>query len=90
MDKYSCPHCEKPGISSTRASFLGPALTTKCKICGQRVGVPYWSMLTSIPMLLALLVVPRYLTDLDAVAGISVVLTALSFSLWGMVPLIKK
>lgn len=90
MNKISCPHCEKPGISSVRASFLGPAFPATCRSCGKKVGVPYWSIVTIIPMLVALLVVPRIFTDLHTIAVASVILTGLTFTLFDLVPLIKK
>ncbi len=90
MDKYACPHCEKPGISSIRKSFLGIAASTSCKSCGQKVGVPYWSIVTIIPMLIALLVVPKFFTEPESVSVVAVLLTALTFELNTLVPLIKK
>ena len=38
---YLCPHCNKPGIHILRKACLGPALSTKCRECGKKVGVPY-------------------------------------------------
>ena len=37
---YTCPHCDKPGISRVKKLFLGPpAVPSSCKACGKRVGV---------------------------------------------------
>jgi hypothetical protein len=41
-------------------------------------------------MLVALLVVPRIFTDLHTIAVASVILTGLTFTLFDLVPLIKK
>jgi hypothetical protein len=49
-----CPHCQQPGVSVLRKLFLGPALPTTCHRCGQKVGVPYWSVLVGVPYVLVL------------------------------------
>jgi len=51
MTKLLCPHCGKQGISFLRKLFLGPAVSTKCKVCGNKVGVPYLAVLAIIPFL---------------------------------------
>jgi hypothetical protein len=56
MRKLNCPHCGKPGISVLRKMCLGPALPATCKECGQKVGVPYSSMLAVIPLIAVMLV----------------------------------
>ena len=46
MQKLTCPHCKKPGISVIRKTFLGPVLPARCSICHNRVGVSIkWSAL---------------------------------------------
>ncbi len=52
---YKCPHCGQPGISKMRKMCLGPARSTTCKACGERVGVPYTSMIASIPFFIAVI-----------------------------------
>lgn len=42
---FACPHCGRPGISLLRKLSLGPSLPTRCRECGQRVGVPWSSLL---------------------------------------------
>lgn len=55
MNKLDCPHCGKPGISILRKMCLGPAVPAKCELCGKKVGVPYTSMLATIPFVAAIL-----------------------------------
>ena len=52
--KHQCPHCGELGISELRRMCLGPALPTSCRICGKRVGVPWWSMAMALPVFIAL------------------------------------
>jgi hypothetical protein len=55
MNKLSCPHCGKPGISILRRMCLGPAVPATCNACGKKVGVPYTTMLAVIPFVAAIL-----------------------------------
>jgi prepilin signal peptidase PulO-like enzyme (type II secretory pathway) len=48
---FTCPHCGQPGISALRKLALGPALPATCRSCGKKVGVPYWSVLTTLPFI---------------------------------------
>ena len=54
MDKLKCPHCDQPGITFFQKMCLGPIFSTKCKSCGQKVGVPYKAVLavTIVPLLM--------------------------------------
>ncbi len=47
--KYPCPHCRRATIPRWRRLLLGPALPTRCSSCDRRVGVPWWSIVWSIP-----------------------------------------
>jgi hypothetical protein len=53
---FKCPICHKPGIPTWRKLCLGPALPTKCRECGKKVGVPYSSMLAVVPFVVAILI----------------------------------
>ncbi len=50
---YKCPHCNKPGIPAWRKFLLGPALPTKCRNCGKKVGVSYRSLFTTLIFIIA-------------------------------------
>lgn len=52
---HICPHCHTPGISFTRRMHLGPALAATCQACGRKVGVPYSSLWTLLPFLVAII-----------------------------------
>ena len=56
MTILKCPHCEKPGISMMRKLALGPAFPATCVSCKRRVGVPWWSLLSGVPFVGALVV----------------------------------
>ena len=52
-----CPICHKPGISAWRKSCLGPAVPTRCKQCGKKVGVPYsGAMIAILPFIVSILI----------------------------------
>ena len=90
MNKLTCPHCGKPGISVLRKMFLGPAVRTACKTCGEKVGVPWISMLGSIPAFVAVAAIS--LAESYEVKGVillvTVVLLAIANLLW--VPLERR
>ncbi len=44
---FSCPHCEKPGISPLRKAILSPGLIATCKSCSGTSGLRYPSWLTA-------------------------------------------
>lgn len=90
MEKYSCPHCNRPGISAFRASIIGIAYPVTCKLCSQKAGVPIWSILTAIPLIFALVGVPRIFSDPYALSLATALLTMLTYELQQYVPLIKK
>jgi len=91
MNMHDCPHCGEKGISALRRCNLGPAFPTKCKSCGKKVGIPYWSIFTIIPMLTAVIVVPWLFDNTRIVAFGAVMLTILTWNLFeSIVPLIKK
>ena len=54
MVRHPCPHCGRDGISGFRRVALGPALPTRCSECRRRVGVPWWSIVTAVPFVLAM------------------------------------
>lgn len=88
---YVCPHCNQPGISALRRSFLGPRFPATCKQCGGKIGVPdAQSFLATIPFLLSILVAPLASTFahsfLTALIG-AVAMFVLHFK---FVPLVKR
>ena len=88
MNRLQCPHCGELGISVLRKCFLGPAVPAKCRFCGKKVGVPYWSIATIIPMLMGMIVTPYFVSDPRFVAMIAVFATLITWVLWdSIVPL---
>jgi hypothetical protein len=86
-----CPHCEKSGITLLRRCFLGPAISTNCISCKEKIGVPWGkSMLAILPGLLALFVGNHFLKApmYYGVVALGIVLTTLLFFFY--VPLVKK
>lgn len=41
MSYLDCPHCGKPAITPLRKMLMGPGFPAKCRMCGEKVGVPY-------------------------------------------------
>ena len=56
MQALECPHCHKPGIPVWRKMCLGPITSAKCDDCGGAVSVPFSSMLTLTPFLVAIVI----------------------------------
>ena len=91
MNMHICPHCQMPGISGLRRAFLGPGLPAKCSQCGKKVSVPYWSILTIVPMLAGFLGAPLVTDNSFIAAGLAMYCTATTFTLWAaLVPLEKR
>jgi len=90
MNMHTCPHCGKEGISAIRKLYLGPAFPTRCQNCKDKIGVPYWSLLTLAPMLLGFSFLPIFVEG--SFLAISVTLATLTTGvLWFcLVPLKKK
>lgn len=44
---FSCPHCEKPGISPLRKAIMSPGLVASCNTCSGTSGLSYPSWLTA-------------------------------------------
>lgn len=42
---FTCPHCEKPGISSVRKAILSPGLLATCNSCSESSTLRYPSWL---------------------------------------------
>ena len=91
MNMHNCPHCNQPGITALRKICLGPACPATCKACGQKITVPYWSVITILPMLLSFTLIPNFVSSPKVTAIIAVFMTMLSWTLWeSLVPLIKN
>ena len=52
-----CPHCEKPCVSNWRKLLLLPGMTTACRSCGERVGVPAYGIVSIFPLLFGYLII---------------------------------
>ena len=91
MNMHTCPHCNRPGISGLRRAFLGPAHPAVCSICGERVGVPWWSTFLVLPMVGCLCAVTLTIDDKVWIALLTMLGTAITFTLWTvMVPLVRR
>lgn len=44
---FTCPHCEKPGISPVRKAILSPGLLATCNTCSGLSSIRYPSWLTA-------------------------------------------
>lgn len=49
-----CPICDQPGISTWKKIFIGPGRTIVCSNCGNKVSIPYSSLLYALPAFAAL------------------------------------
>lgn len=63
---FECPICHKLGISFWRKLCLGPALPTTCSQCGKKVGVPYYSLVASVPFVISLIYLYMFKVDLSS------------------------
>ena len=92
MDMQKCPHCGEAGITTLRKQFLGPATSTKCKICGKRVSVPFWSLVGVLPFIVSIPLVSILLSEEALLAYVLGGLTmCVAFVvLNGYVPLVKR
>jgi hypothetical protein len=92
MNMIQCPHCGKPGISALQKFSVGSARTVLCQECGQKVGVPYWSICTFFPAISGVIIIPLLLADMPQEAALCAgLLIIISWMLWEVaVPLIKK
>ena len=90
---YLCPHCNKPGISTLRRSWLGSAISATCTVCGSKIGVPYGkSMLALTPLFLGM-VLASLVRDISFVASVLIWLVGIGAMFWmffKFVPLIKR
>jgi hypothetical protein len=90
--KLRCPHCGEDGVSGLRKMLLGPRQSTICKNCSKRVGVPYWSIACSIPLITTFFFIPG-LSDNSGILGymIGVFGASATYFLYGsIVPLVKR
>jgi hypothetical protein len=91
MDKRECPNCHQKAMPLWRKMCLGPATSAACANCGTRVSVPYSSMLTVIPFLIAI-VAARFVGS-TAIAAVVLVIAGALVMGWlhyQFVPLIVK
>jgi len=92
MVRYRCPHCGGDGIPGWRRLCLGPAVPTKCRECGHRVGVPWWSIVVGIPFLVAYALALTYFRG-DAIKNFWLGALGAIIMVWlwdSFVPLIKR
>lgn len=88
MPMHACPHCGGPGITTFGKYLLGPACPAPCRSCGRNIVVPLTSVLTLIPLLLAVLAsrsVPCAWVPPTLAAGAAAMLL-----LWWHLPLVKR
>ena len=91
MVMQRCPHCGEDGISGFRRLCLGPALPARCSHCGGRVGVPWWSLATTLPWFAALVMAAFAKGDGQTSFWLGSFGVLLSMLLWdGLVPLVKR
>lgn len=88
---YTCPHCNKSGISTLRRAFLGPAVPATCNVCGGKIGVPYGkSIVVVAPFIAAILfgvIAPNLAVHVLALVVGAIAMFALFFM---FVPLVKR
>lgn len=88
---YICPHCNNPGLSVLRRSYLGPAVAATCKSCGKKIGIPYGkSSIAAAPFVASLIAEPfivDWATSACLIAAGAIVMGVLFFK---FVPLVKK
>ena len=91
MPKSPCPHCGRPSITEWRRACLGPAVPTHCSVCGLAVGVPWWSIITVLPISTSIMFTHmaicahNWAFAVAAAAGVAE--TAVSYRL---IPLVKR
>jgi hypothetical protein len=90
MEKLECPRCHQRTFSPLRKQWLGPAGWATCSNCHGKVSVPYSSVWTTIPFIIAMLAAFRI--DSFALATVVVIVGAAAMC-WlnhKYVPLIPK
>ena len=76
---FSCPHCEKPGISPVRKAILSPGLLATCNACSETSTLRYRSWITAM-MPGSVLMVASMFVDSDSaewalnIAGLSLMI----------------
>jgi hypothetical protein len=89
MAQLSCPYCNEIGISLFRKSWLGPALSVKCKRCGKKIGVPYTkAMIACAPLFIAITLSP--ILKFNLYFGLLIALIISEIIYLGWVPIVKK
>jgi prepilin signal peptidase PulO-like enzyme (type II secretory pathway) len=63
---FSCPHCEKPGISLLRKAVLSPGLLATCNSCGGPSSTRYPSWLAAM-LPGSILMIAAMFVDTDSV-----------------------
>lgn len=74
---YTCPHCNKPGITFLRKMFLGPALPATCKSCKKKIGVSYKHIIIIIPILIAVVAI-NFIDNISLKIFLSIILVTLA------------
>ena len=88
MAVNDCPHCGKPAVTFVTKSMLGPARSTTCVACGERISVGWSAMWIVAPILAGLW--------FGQAAGINLwvimlaVLVVSTVLYWYFVPLVKR
>ncbi len=87
---YTCPHCEKTGVSRLRKLCLGPAVPGTCRACGEKVGVPWSAMWAVAPFVLAIFMTQMSEIWPTKLTILAVGLVVMSIIHLVMVPLIRR
>ena len=89
---FTCPHCQKPGLSPLHKAFLGPGSQINCKACGQPIVVRFkpW-LLAAIPGSLVMLAAYYLIKSTALMYGLSAAgLVVMIWTHLAWVPLEKK
>lgn len=70
--------------------WLGPAIPATCRACGQKIGVPYSSVWTLVPFLIAIGVAAFAPSVELKILLLFVGFVMMSFCHWRFVPLIRR
>jgi hypothetical protein len=57
-----CPYCNQLAMTPRQKCSVGPAVTTRCNSCGERISVSWSAMLGNIPFLISIFLSARLLS----------------------------
>lgn len=59
-----CPHCNQPGLKTSRKFILSPVKSATCESCDEKIGIPPGAMLYYLPFFIALFAVLLFSTTM--------------------------